>query len=83
MIFIVAPVFGQDPDSDRLRALLTGVPQLPVERIDVQVNPPLTFEGISAVTADQRGNIYVIHRPTDGDPVVVLDPHGNFHSVVG
>jgi len=78
MICVTAPVFGQDPDSDRLRAVLAGVPQLRLERIDVQVNPPLTFEGISAVTADQRGNIYVIHRPADGDPVVVLDPHGNF-----
>jgi len=42
------------------------------------VTPPRTFEGISAVTADQHGNIYVIHRPAQGDPIVVLDSNGQF-----
>jgi hypothetical protein len=55
---------GQDTDSDsRLRTLLKTVPQLPVELVDLTATPPRTFEGISAVTADQHGNIYVIHRP--------------------
>jgi streptogramin lyase len=78
MFCTVAPILGQDTNSDQLRALLKSVPQLPVERIDVKVNPPMMFEGISAVTTDKRGNIYVIHRPADGDPIVVLDPQGNF-----
>jgi DNA-binding beta-propeller fold protein YncE len=78
MFCTVAPIFGQDTNSDQLRALLKSVPQLPVERIDAKVNPPMMFEGISAVTTDKRGNIYVIHRPADGDPIVVLDPQGNF-----
>jgi len=64
-----------DPDSDRLRALTKTTPDLPVDRIELKVNPPL--EGISAVTADERGNIYVIHRPANGDPVVVVDQKGN------
>jgi DNA-binding beta-propeller fold protein YncE len=83
MVFLLVlvaftPVFGQDADSDRLLELLKPVPQLPVERINLKVNPPLEFEGISAVTSDRRGNIYVIHRPANGDPIVVLDPQGNF-----
>jgi len=78
MLWTAAPIFGQDTSSDQLRALLRSVPQLPVERIDVKVNPPMMFEGISAVTADAHGNIYVIHRPANGDPIVVLDPKGNF-----
>lgn len=73
---IIATLQAQDTDSDRLRALTKTVPQLSLERIDVKVNPPLALEGISAVTADQRGNIYVIHRPATGDPVVVLDRSG-------
>jgi len=77
VLFAFTPVFGQDADSDRLRALLKTVPQLPVERIDLQVKPPMMLEGISAVTSDRRGNIYVIHRPANGDPIVVLDPRGN------
>ena len=83
MVFLLVllaftPLFGQDADSDRLIELMKTVPQLPVERINLKVNPPLTFEGISAVTSDKRGNFYVIHRPANGDPIVVLDPQGNF-----
>lgn len=74
---IIAAIQAQDAGSDRLRALTKAVPQLPVDRIELKVNPPMTFEGISAVTADQKGNIYVIHRPANGDPIVVVDPKGN------
>ena len=77
--FSIAPLSSQEADSDnRLRALLKTVPRLPVDRVDLTVSPPLTLEGISAVTADQRGNIYLIHRPVHGDPIVVLDPKGHF-----
>src|SRR5262245_56393172 len=80
LIFVALFAFAQaqQTDSDQLRALIKALPQLPVERVDVKVNPPLTLDGISAVTSDQKGNIYVIHRPADGNPVVVLDPKGNF-----
>jgi len=78
ILFLLALMQSPDADSDRLRATLKTVPQLPVERVDMKVTPPLTLDGISSVTADQKGNIYVIHRPADGDPVVVLDPKGNF-----
>ena len=29
------------------------------------------------MTADQQGNLYVLHRPTNGNPVVGLDAQGN------
>ena len=58
VLLALSPVFGQSADSDQLRALLKTVPQLPVERIYITANPPLMFEGISALAADQRGNIY-------------------------
>ncbi len=70
-------LLGQDPDSDHLRSLTKPVPQLLVDRVELKTSPPLAFEGISAVAADRQGNIYVIHRPVNGDPVVVLDPRGN------
>jgi hypothetical protein len=80
LIALLLAWFGpsQETDSDRLRAIIKTLPQLPVDRIEVKVNPPLALEGISAVTADQKGNIYVIHRPADGDPIVVLEPNGKF-----
>jgi hypothetical protein len=63
-------------DSDSLRALVANVPLLDLERIEL--HPSVKLEGISSITADRAGNIYVIHRPTDpnADPVVVLDHDG-------
>ena len=76
LFFLSKPVHAQDRDSDRLRDLTREVRELAVERVELKTNPPMTFEGISALTADTRGNIYVIHRPVSGDPIVVLDPKG-------
>ena len=69
----------QRADTEALRALMKSVPLLPMERIELKVNPPMTLEGYSAAAADKHGNIYVIHRPTDpnADPVIVLDAKGN------
>ena len=50
-------------DSDALRALVAKVPLLDMER--VELHPNVTLEGISSITADKAGHIYVIHRPTD------------------
>jgi hypothetical protein len=36
------------------------------------------LEKISAVTTDKHGNIYIIHRPSHGDPIIVLDAQGTF-----
>jgi DNA-binding beta-propeller fold protein YncE len=80
-----APVPNLSPeqraDTEALRALAASIPLLPVERIELKVNPPMTLVGYSAAAADKHGNIYVIHRPADPkveDPVVVLDAKGNF-----
>src|SRR5712691_7953529 len=74
---IGASCMAQHSDSDRLRDLIQAVPQLPVDRFELKVHPPLPLEGISAVTADEQGNMYVLHRPANGNPVVVLDAKGN------
>lgn len=74
---IGAALLAQHSDSDRLRDLIKAVPQLPVDRFELKLNPPLPLEGISAVAADKQGNIYVIHRPANGNPVVVLNSKGN------
>jgi DNA-binding beta-propeller fold protein YncE len=86
-MLVFAPLAGsaQQPrrqqdlaDSDSLRALVKTVPVLDMELVELK--PSVKLEGISAVTADRAGNIYVIHRPEDpnGDPVVVLDKDGKF-----
>lgn len=74
---IGASLLAQHSDADPLRDLIQAVPQLPVDRVELTVHPPLPLEGISAVTADKQGNMYVLHRPANGNPVVVLDAKGN------
>jgi DNA-binding beta-propeller fold protein YncE len=66
-------------DSDSLRALVKTVPLIEGMEL-VELKPSVKLEGISSVTADRAGNIYVIHRPTEAtaDPVVVLDKDGKF-----
>ena len=74
---IGASCMAQHSDVDRLRDLIQAVPPLPVDRVALTVHPPLSLEGISAVTADKQGNLYVLHRPAHGNPVVVLDAQGH------
>ena len=66
----------QQADSDALRALTKATPVMLFDRIEL--HPAVKLEGISMVTADSQGNIYVIHRPSapDADPIVVLDRTG-------
>jgi DNA-binding beta-propeller fold protein YncE len=74
---IGASLLAQHADADPLRDLIQAVPHLPVDRFELKVHPPLRLEGISAVTADAQGHLYVLHRPAHGNPVVVLDAQGN------
>jgi DNA-binding beta-propeller fold protein YncE len=76
LAFAPAIAAAQQQSPDYLRELLQNAPPLAVDRFELNVDPALKLEGISAVTADQQGNIYVIHRPLNGDPIVVLDPRG-------
>lgn len=77
LLFLTAvPLLAQDPGADHLRSLTTPLPLLRVDRVELKAIPSLTFEGISAIATDAQGNIFVLHRPMDGDPIVVLDPKG-------
>jgi DNA-binding beta-propeller fold protein YncE len=74
--FIGVACMAQHADTDCLRDLIQAVPPLPMDRVALTVHPPLPLEGISAVTAGKQGNLYVLHRPAHGNPVVVLDAQG-------
>lgn len=76
LFFLTTPVLAQDADSDRPRDLAKQVPELAVKQVELKTKPLMTFEGISAVSADRQGNLYIIHRPANADPVVVLNRHG-------
>lgn len=71
-----SPLGAQDPGTNLLRSLTKPLPMLPVDRIELTAHPSLLLEGISAIATDAQGNILVLHRPVNGDPVVVLDRNG-------
>lgn len=73
-----SPLLSQQTNSDEFLIATKAVPKLAFELTELKVNPPVSLEGISAVAADSKGNIYVLHRPSNGDPVVVIDSKGNF-----
>ncbi|HUS18781.1 MAG TPA: peptidyl-alpha-hydroxyglycine alpha-amidating lyase family protein [Terriglobales bacterium] len=77
-IFLAVLLQSSQTESERLRELMKDVPDLSLERVEVKAEGPLTFVGVSAVTSDGKGNLYVLHRPATGDPVVVLDRKGKF-----
>jgi DNA-binding beta-propeller fold protein YncE len=62
--------------SERFRAELTAIPEMAVVADTLDAGVPLGF--ISAVSADRAGNLYVLHRPDNGDPIVLLDSEGAF-----
>lgn len=77
-VTFASPLSAQDADTDRLHQLLEGVPQLPMVQHEVNVTGAPDFQMISAVTADEAGNIYVLNRTETGNPIVVLDASGRF-----
>lgn len=60
--------------NETLRAMAAATPLLAVERVAVTTAAPLGM--ISALAGDAAGNIYILHRPKEGDPVVVIDRSG-------
>ncbi|MBM4184191.1 MAG: hypothetical protein FJ207_08165 [Gemmatimonadetes bacterium] len=78
LVLPAGPVAAQQTHIDAFRERVRDVPGLPVDRVQLEVNSSVRLERISAVSADAQGNLYVLHRPTTGDPVVVLDPTGHF-----
>jgi len=79
VIFFVAPLaLGQAAPPGGLRERLQSIPDLRLNVTEVHVSPLVVLTGISAVSADRYGHLYVIHRPETGDPIVELDRNGHF-----
>jgi outer membrane protein assembly factor BamB len=60
--------------NETLSNFAKSTPLLAVEKVVVTVARPLGM--ISAAAADKAGNIYILHRTEDGDPIVVVDRTG-------
>ena len=74
----VTPLAAQTADQAAFRERLEAVPLLPTNRVALELDVDPALGRVSALTTDGDGNIYVFHRPTEGDPVVVLDSDGRF-----
>ena len=70
----------QKLEASAFKKLILTVSVLPMDRVELKVSPPMTLVGISAVSADKVGNLYIIHRPSSPmvDPIVVVDSKGRF-----
>lgn len=66
------------PEDKALNAslveMIKTVPVMVMERTEIKV--PMKLGMVSAMAADKAGNIYILHRPKDGDPIVVVDKTG-------
>lgn len=60
--------------NDVLDATIKAAPLLSADRVELKV--PLALGLVSAVAADAAGNVYILQRSADVDPVVVVDPSG-------
>ncbi len=49
----------------------------PLALVETRLKTPSPLVGVSALAGDAKGRIYVLHRPTAGDPVVVFDRQGH------
>jgi streptogramin lyase len=59
-----------------LKALVAKTPTAPLERIQIKTPAGMELGYPSAVTMDDAGSIYVLHRGDKADPVLVLDRDG-------
>lgn len=60
--------------NESLKSFIKSVPELGMQRDEIKV--PMKLAMISAMAVDKAGNIYILHRPKDGDPIVVVDKSG-------
>lgn len=77
LLLVTSPLFAQDANSEAFRDLLKSVPQLPMERIEIGVSSSVGLVGISAVSVDRLGNIYVLHHPKTGEMIGRIDVFGH------
>ena len=73
LILVVGTGIGAaaETEADFLRRVAEA-PALDVERVELAAE----LVRVSAATSDAQGNVYALHRPEEGDPVVVLGPKG-------
>lgn len=69
---------AQVPLSDPFRAVFEAVPRLAADTQVLELDSGIVLQTVTAVAGAPNGDVYVLHRPEAGDPVVVVDRSGHF-----
>ena len=84
IVMYAVPVYAQDDGSDALlRSLTDAAPPLAMERVEIELAPPLQIDQISGITTDESGNLYIFQRGAAADPIIVTDPSGRVQHSFG
>ena len=75
LLFLMMTLFathsGAQVDGDeKFRALIQAAPVMAADRLPLRITPSVELESVSAVAADETGNLYILQRGPHVDPVV-------------
>jgi signal transduction histidine kinase len=78
LVLVLAASTGlaQEDGDALLRSLTDAAPALALTRVEIALAPALELGQVSAIVPDAAGNLIVLHRNTEIDPVVVVTPAG-------
>lgn len=68
---------AQVPVSHPFRAAFEAVPLLAADTQVLELDSGIVLQSVTAVAGAPNGDLYVLHRPDSGDPVIVLDRTGH------
>lgn len=72
-----AAMVSREETDAQFRALVAATPLMDYEKVDFRLNSPLSLVQVSALEEDSDGNLYILHRNLEMDPVIVADRQGN------
>src|SRR5437667_5211413 len=66
--------------AEQFRALMRNSPRLPLQLSELPIRPPAagwSLDMVSSTAVDARGDIYLLQRGANADPVIVVDKQGS------
>lgn len=66
----------EPPQTVQLRKLVAATPRLPHKLTEFQLQPPLPIEMVSSAAVSSGGEIYILQRGKQADPILVASREG-------
>lgn len=77
MLALLGVLSAQEPEETvRLRALVAASPRLPHTMSALSLHPPQNVEMVSSAAVSRNGEIYILQRGKEADPVIVASGDG-------